>query len=262
MALKVNGSAFYFGDAVEAPVASLLNFYNWLSNTDSTAQWPYVYNQGDVEIRRNLYCSVDGTYCYGIILSARNAEFQHFVRREGNRVIVQEQSTSGNPPVEMNFFAIRIDSNKGIYSHYKGSYPFSIFLNDLWKSYRFFVEMKKTTATTGQSSDGVERINATYSLRYKASHSPLYTPGTFSTLVERLTTISEVRMTSYAVEEHEDRAVSDQIRSVHKEYRFTEDRLNVTGFVRTWLDSFRPKSPVLNFGGDFCQSFFRSKLEI
>jgi len=237
MALMVRGSALYFGNAVEAERASLPNFYRWIKEVGSEAQWPFMPREGEVQIKRRVFCDLNATHFYGVFLSARNAEFQHFIRREGDRVIVEARSTGGNPPVEMNFFAIRLDSNKGLFSHYQGSYRFTNFLNDLWTSYRHFVEMKMAEELAEAGEGHAEEVRRRYSLRGKASHSPLFTPGTFENLIERLGTMSEVRMTTYEVDGPADQPVANSLRSVHKVYRLEE--MQVDAGVRRWLNSAR-----------------------
>lgn len=233
MALTVRGSAFYFGEAADSERAALPTFYQWIKNKGAAIQWPFVVREGDVEIKRRIYCNVTATHFYGIFLSARNAEFQHFIRQEAGRVIVEARSTAGNPPVEMNFFAIRRDSSKGLFSHYIGSYRFQQFMSDLWATYQHFVQMKLAEEIAGLDERAAKEVRKRYSLRGKCMYSPLYTPGTFGDLVEQLGTMSELRMTTYAVDEQADRPVMDALKSVHRVYRFEE--LRVDAGIRGWL---------------------------
>lgn len=231
MPLMVRGSAFYFGDAVGSEQASLHLFYQWIKDTEQETQWPFIPREGQAQIKRTIFCDVSATHFYGVFLSARNAEYQHFIRREGNRILVEARSTGGNPPVEMNFFAIRLDSNKGLFSHYLGSYRFQQFMADLWASYRHFVDIKKAEELTGGANEN--EVQRRHSLRGKCNHSPLYRPGTFESLIERLSSIAEVRMTTYEVDEPADRPVGNNINSVHKVYRL--DAVRVDAGVREWL---------------------------
>lgn len=240
MALMVRGSALYFGNAVNSEHASLPIFYRWIKEVGSEVQWPFVQREGEVEIKRRLFCGINDTHFFGVFLSARNAEYQHFIKREGDRIIVEAKSTDGNPPVEMNFFAIRLDSNKGLFSHYLGSYRFTNFLNDLWATYRNFVEMKKVEELAVVGEGNADAVNKRYSLRGKASHSPLYTPGTFENLIERLSTMSEVRMTTYEVDGPADQPVANKLKSVHKVYRLEE--MQVDAGARGWLNGLRSKT--------------------
>ncbi|ACH40241.1 MAG: hypothetical protein ACD_55C00169G0003 [uncultured bacterium] len=233
MALTVRGSAFYFGRAVEAPAAAFPDFFRWIKQTGAGVQWPFIVREGDVEIRRRIFCDLTATHFYGIFLSARNTEFQHFVRRENGRVIIEAISTAGNPPIEMNFFAMRMDSNKGLFSHYLGSYRFQQFLSDLWASYQNFVQLKKAETLNGLEGRAAKAVAEAFSLRGRCMHSPLYTPGSFNDLVERLGTMSELRMTTYDVEDPADRPVSNVLKSVHRVYRF--DAVRVDAGIRGWL---------------------------
>ncbi len=193
-----------------------------------------------MEIKRSIYCDINATHFYGIFLSARNAEFQHFVREEGGRVIVEEKSTEGNPPVEMNFFALRLDSRKGLFSHYIGSYRFQQFLADLWASYKHFVVMKRAEEVVGLDDHAITEAYKRYSLRGQCNYGPVYTPGAFTELIERLGTISELRLTSYAVDGPTDRPVGDHLKSVHQVYRL--DAVRADAGVKAWLREKRAQS--------------------
>lgn len=233
MALTVRGSAFYFGEAADAPEASFPLFFQWIKNKGSAIQWPFIVREGDVEIKRRIFCDLNATHFYGIFLSTRNAEFQHFVRREGGRIIIEARSTAGDPPIEMNFFAMRLDSRKGLFSHYIGSYRFQQFMSDLWATYQQFVSLKRDAELVGIDGAAAKAIRDRYSLRGKCAHSPLYTPGSFNDLIEQLGTVSELRMTTYEVDEHADRPVSNALKSVHRVYRF--DAVRVDAEVKGWF---------------------------
>lgn len=238
MALMVKGSALYFGNAVDSEHASMPSFYRWVKEVGSETQWPFIMREGEIEIRRRLFCDMNSTHFYGVFLSARNAEFQHFVRKDGDRIIVEAKSTGGNPPVEMNFFAIRLDSNKGLFSHYLGSYQFATFLKDLWSSYVHFVGIKKTEEFISEGDS--EALRRRYSLRLKNAYSPLYTPGSFEKLIEQLGTMSEVRMTTYDVDSPDDQPVANNLKSVHKVYRLEE--MHVDSGIRGWLTNIRKQT--------------------
>lgn len=240
MALTVRGSAFYFGEAVESDLASFPAFFQWIKNTGSNAQWPFIAREDEVEIRRQIYCNLTATNFYGIFLSARNAEFQHYIREEGGRIIVEEVSTEGNPPVEMNFFAMRLDSRKGLFSHYIGSYRFQQFMADLWASYKQFVVMKRTEEVADLDDRATAAAFKRYSLHGRCNYGPVYTPGAFTDLIERLGTISELRMTTYAVDGPADSPVGNNLKSVHQVYRL--DALRADAGVKAWLREKRTQS--------------------
>lgn len=241
MALTIKGSAFYFGSSAEAQSASFDNYFTWMKDTGPDTHWPYVLRDDEPEVRRYLYCDLDASHFFGVFLSARNAEFQHFVRREGGRVIVEARSTEGDPPVEMNFFCLRRDSNKGIFSHYLGSYRFQQFLHDLWMTYREFVRQQKELHLANlQDGESKTAVAKTYSLHERRNDSPLYTPGTFDDLLKRLRTVREVRATSYAVDGQDDQPVSRSLKSVHKVYRLEE--ANADNSLKQWIRRLRQNS--------------------
>lgn len=224
MALKIRGSGFFFGIPVDSPRASFEEFFKWIKGIGPGSQWPFRPNaNGNGDIKREMYCDFDDTHFFGIFLSARNANFQHFVKREGNKVIVEAQSTGGHPPVDMNFFCIRRDSNKGIFSHYEGSYRFSRFLFDLWATYHHFVTKTKDDHLANLSDgESKKSVCLSYSLKNRKQVAPLFTPGSFDTIMRNIDTIDEIRLTSYAVDNPADQPVSTNIKSVHKAYRFTD----------------------------------------
>lgn len=223
MALTIKGSAFYFGDPAESPRVTLPGFFTWISGIGNDVQWPFIPREESGDVTRRLFCGHNKTHFYGVFLSARNSEYQHFVKRDGNKVIVEAKATGGNPPVEMNFFAVRLDSGKGIFSHYLGSYRFLQFLHDLWSSYRHFVDITKQQHLANLTEHEIkEDVAKLYSLRGKCNHSPLFTPGSFDNLCGRLQTIFEVRATSYEVDSPKDRPVSNLLTSVHRVYRLNE----------------------------------------
>ncbi len=243
MSLIIRGSAFYFGDEVSASDSSFEHFFSWIQSQDYDMPWPYHVKLGPAsEIRRQLYFGSNKKYWFGIFISARTSEFQHFVKREGDTVVIEARSTGGDPPVETNFFCLRKDSGKGIFSHYKGSYPFSQFLKDLWNCYRLFVsDNKKKQLDKPKRSKPKKRIETEYSLQSKARYGPLFTPGTFEELVKRFSSIEEIRLTTFEVDVPEDQPVSGRIRNVHKVYRLDPSE-KVDSTLLNWIRSLRSKS--------------------
>ena len=241
MALTIKGSAFFFGIAAEADAASFGNYFTWLKSVGPEPFWPYIEREEEPEVRRSLYCDLDRSHFFGVFLSARNAEYQHFVRHEGDRVIVEARSTEGDPPVEMNFFCLRRDSNKGIFSHYMGSYRFQQFLQDLWITYREFVKKQKMQHMANlQEGETDANIAKLYSLYKRRQDSPLYTPGTFNDLLNRLAIVSEIRATSYSVDDPADEPVSGSLKSVHKVFRLNEVRVQPR--IKRWIRDLRQAS--------------------
>jgi hypothetical protein len=243
MPVIIKGSAFYFGDEVNASDASFDQFFTWIQEMKSDRSWPYhIKFDTSSDIRRQLYFGSNSDYWFGVFISARTSEFQHFVKRLGDRIVIEARATGGDPPVEMNFFCMRKDSRKGIFSHYRGSYPFSLFLKDFWNCYRSFVEDKKELKLSKLTpGDTKKSIETDYSLQFKARYGPLFTPGSFDELIKRLDTIEEVRLTTYSVDAQEDQPVSGRIRNVHMIYRLDASE-KVNSVVLKWLKSLRSKS--------------------
>jgi hypothetical protein len=234
--MKVQGSPFFFGNQADPQAASFDHFFNWLQSLPPGSTWPpHVTHSAAFAYRREFFCNtLSDMYC-GVILSARSTDFNHYINRTGNTVRVESRPVGANPPVEVNFFCLRKDSSKGLYSHYYGSYAFSSFLKDLWGGYRTFVEMKRDEAL-GVLTDPDDKsdVHDKYTLRNRAKYAPLYNPEDFDRLVRELTEVFEVRLTSYQVTAPEDTPVSNRISNVHQVYRLT-DHQHVDQPFLSWL---------------------------
>lgn len=241
MSVNIKGSAFFFGDAVSSDRASFSNFFNWIQSICPDKQWPYNDNTDEPEMKRTLFCNQDTTYFLGVFVSARNTVYQHFVKQENGKTIIEAISTGNNPPININFFCMRKDSNKGIFSHYVGSYPFNAFLKDFWATYRSFVTLKQAEHLKSLSKNETERkVQQSYSLYKKNNCAPLYTPGEFEDLIEQLETIEEVRATTYSIDSEDDMPVGRDIKSIHKVFRL--DEAMADGTSKSWLKRLREKS--------------------
>lgn len=239
--MKVQGSAFFFGNEAEAPETKFGHFFHWLHGLQSAGEWPphRPFIQGYAYRRRMFVNDLNDSWC-GVLLSARATEFHHYVRQQGDTVTVEARSTGPNPPVEINFFCLRKDSHKGLYSHYYGSYAFGSFQADLWNAYRHYVEQQRAQAlATPQEGEDNDAIRQRFSLRGRAQYSALCNPNTFDQLVRELSAVFEVRLTTYSVDESSDRPVSDRIRNVHKVYRIEEGRQGVDRSLLSWISTKR-----------------------
>jgi hypothetical protein len=251
--MKVLGSAFYFGNQAEAVDARFEPFFHTLTSPTGCA-WPVhrPFMEGH-PFRRKLFLNeLPDAWC-GVVLSARATEFHHYVQQVGDVVNVIAQQTGPNPPVEVNFFCLRKDSGKGVYSNYYGSYAFGGFLADLWHSYRHFVDAAREAHLHGQpglnDADDVREAAKPYSLHGKAQYAPLYSPQSFEQLVQLLHEVEEVRLTTYSVDTARDRPVKDRINNVHKVYRLKEGSQRLDRRLLDWIMSKkRGASRILSSG--------------
>jgi hypothetical protein len=236
MALKIKGGSFTFEKEVEAQDASFLEYFKWLSQkNDKDILWPYSVSFGDETppLKKQLYIYSSTQYWYGVILSGKTKQFQHILKRVEGRVTIKAIELNGEPPLELNFFCIRKDSGKGIYSHYVGSYPFSNFIKDLWGSYRTFVTLKRENAIALKEQSKA-KISFAYSMKGKCLYGPLYSPKEFEKLIDKLQYVEEIRLTTYEVESEEDEPVSGIFKSKREIYNFNNEGA-VTVEVKKWL---------------------------
>ena len=238
--MKVQGSAFFFGYEADAVEASIGSYFDSLVNQPAKTEWPLhrPYVPG-FAYRRRLFLN-DLADCWGgVIISARATDFHHYVKQVGNTVKVVAQKTGPNAPVEVNFFCIRKDSGKGIYSNYHGSYAFGAFLADLWASYRSMVDAYKSVALNALAKDAdkdeIASAKKPYSLRGKAEYSPLFNPKSFERLVKDLQEVEEVRLTTYSIDSPSDRPVGTRINNVHKVYRLVDGQTRLDQKLLNWI---------------------------
>lgn len=252
--MKVQGSAFFFGLEAEAAQAKFPGYFDLLAaghgrDNEFPIHRPFV--EGFAYRRRMFVNSIDDAWC-GVVLSARASEFHHYVRKVGNVVEVVPRPNGPDAPVEINFFAIRKDTHKGIYSNYYGSYAFSLFLADLWHGYRFYVERCRDAhiAGLGNGLTKGELVEARmhFALSGRAKYSPLYNPGTFNDLLRELETVAELRMTTYQVDAPEDAPMGRRIHNLHKVYRVHEAQQTADLPMLRWIRSMRDRAirPLAN----------------
>jgi len=246
MSFNIKGGSFTFAKQVEAPDASFDNYFSWLSGlNDKKMIWPYSKEHGEnLNETKELYTYTYEDYWYGLIISGKQKLVQHKRIREDGKIIIKKEEIKGEPPVELNFFCIRRDSGKGVYSHYIGSYQFGQFIKDLWSSYRKFVELKKNAAKLDAKLPD-DKITEVYSLKGKNESSRLYNPKTFKELVAKLNYMEEVRFSTYECDDEEDVPVGDILKSKYAKYKFTKDIL-INEEKRDWLKMIRSKAKKIN----------------
>lgn len=234
--MKVQGSAFYFGNEVDAVDASFSSFFEWLKAAADDSQWPpHKAEAEEVSHRREMFLNeLEDEWC-GVIVSARTTQFHHYVKREGDVVTIEARDNEGDPPVEINFFCLRKDNWKGVYSHYYGSYAFNGFLWDLWSAYRYFVESKRDAALDLLGVDYDKEIVKAYSMRGKANTGPMFSPKAFQAMLSELSTVGEVRLTTYDIDATEDEPVAHRIRNIHHVFRLEEQHQHLDKKLKDWI---------------------------
>lgn len=242
MAVKIKGGSFAFSEEVDALDASFSNYFSWLfGKNDSNLLWPYHIQFEDFpDETKRLYIFSNDKYWYGVVVSGKTKQFQHILTRENGKTTIKAIKVKGEPPVELNFFCIRQDSGKGIYSHYFGSYQFRTFIKDLWGTYRQYVSQKKDQAILlGKLPKG--EIDKIYSIAGRCLYGPLYTPDEFTKLLKKLAYIEEVRFTTYEIDSDDDIPVEDIFNSKREVYNFNSE-LPVTKKVKDWIASQRTRA--------------------
>ena len=204
--MKMQGSAFYFGDECDASDGKFDVFFEYVQGLDKELRWPPHYGQDQAakanSHKRTFYLQkLEDIWC-GVVLSAKTTEFSHHVKTVGDTITVVARTVGEDPPVEVNFFCIRKDNNKGLYSHYMSSYPFGLMLKELWSVYQRFVINQKEAAldrTTAKAN-----IKLEYNMRGKANYGPVYNEADFNVLMLALDEVSEFRVTRWEADSPDD----------------------------------------------------------
>jgi hypothetical protein len=241
--MKIQGNAFHFAKEADASDAKFPDFFGWLNaqQASPSVTWPpHKIEAENTVYRRQLFVNVSADLYYGVVLSARKTEYQHFVDRTGGTIKIVTKHNGGNPPVEVNCFCVKRGNGKGIYTHYHGSYAFMSFLGDLWGSYRHFVKHQQGEAAGNVDGDAddyekkLKAVNKSYSLHKRAAWSPMFTPAGFDKLVGELNEVHEVRLTTYEAPSANDAPMNTRISSVHQTYRMNGAQ-RVDSTFKTWL---------------------------
>lgn len=226
------------GEAAKAEDASFNSFFEWFQDGATDNYWPpqFASTADSRSYRRSMYLNSNDDLWYGVCLSSKTSEFSHHIHRDGDRVIVKAKPVGDDPPVEINFFCLRRDSWKGIYSHSMGSYPFSLFQSELWRAYKYFVVQKKQEAKLDpeREIDG-DTLNDMYTMKGKRDLSALYRPEDFERIAQSLSSFGELRFTTYDIDAPSDRPFQSDIRNVHHNFRFkpgTQPNPNLIGWMK------------------------------
>ena len=190
----------------------------------------------DPDVARRLFCTIDAAHWCGVVVSTRTDRHQLFPREEGGRLLIDVRPVDGQRPVEANFFCVRCDTWKGLFSYYRGSYSLQNgFLADVWRGYRTFLRLNRPLRHDGSWSPG-------------DSGSVLYTREGFRRLIESLDELHMVRVTSYRMLTSDDQPVSNDIRSVLRQYRLVHRRPSRQ--IIDWILGLRDDSRRVTKRGD------------
>jgi len=241
--MNIQGNAYFFGDESDAPNSKFEHYFEWLKQRQNSPSltWPaHKVESEKIVYKRELFVNVSNDLFYGVVLSARKTHYQHYVTRSGSSVKVETRDVGKNPPVEVNCFCLKRSSNKGIYTHYYGSYAFKAFLGDLWNSYRYFVkeQLSKAESKLDGDSDSFDEdqknLHSLYSMRGKANWNAIFSPDAFAALVKKLHVVQEVRLTTYELEAPSDAPMKRRVSNVHQTYRMNGAQTIDTSFM-SWL---------------------------
>lgn len=242
--MNIQGNAFIFGDESDASDSKFEHYFDWLKRRQASPSltWPAHKVEAEKTVfKRELFVNVSNDLFYGVVLSARKTHYQHYVTRNGSNVKVEIRDVGKNPNVEVNCFCIKRCSNKGIYTHYYGSYAFKAFLGDLWNGYRHFVkeQLSKAISKIDGNSDSFDedekKLHSEYSLRGKANWNAIFSPDTFAALVRKLKTVHEVRLTTYELEAPSDAPMKRRVSNIHQTYRMNGAQSIDNSFM-VWLN--------------------------
>lgn len=252
--MKMQGSAFYFGEESNAADAKFDAFFKWVKDIDKTLRWPIHLGQGSAAkayaFKRTFYLQELDDLWIGVILSAKTTEYSHHIVPDGDTVKVVARTVGEDPAVEVNFFCFRKDNHKGLFSHYMGSYPFTLMLKELWGAYLEFVRRQKNTELAKDQNERALTKTATsrlYSMKDKCNHGPVYNSSDFKTLLEAFDELGEFRVTRWEADSEDDEPVLGDIDSVRKAYRFKEATAP-TDKIFDWLNNMREKCTKREIG--------------
>lgn len=240
MAKKLKGTAFIFGNQVEAQEASFTNFANWLiDKSKKEHNWPFGSKSSNTIAVIQKYRD----YLIGLLCPEKGNKFYHS-KKFVNGKLSLAPSDMGDDATEINFFSIRLDNFKGLYSYYSGSHSLSAFLDDLWKSYTEFVREKREVAEKGLDQNlpkkKKEEFLKDYSLYSKSKYSVLMTEDEFETFVKQFNRLEEVRITTLKADSSDDLPIKGIMKQCSKKYLFVDTPISnkiIGWLVRKYLES-------------------------
>lgn len=220
MPLKIRGLAFAGHGECRANGATFTDFCSSIPPEGFALQ-------DDDEFKRILYGTIDNGFFVGLLLSARQNDYQTYVDANGGNIVIHAQNVnreSGSYPVETNFICVRLDSLKGLYSYHAGSFPLTQFLLAIWSKYRAFVGHCRDEAEANFLA-GSPRLSATYVLPRNNGCEQIVDTRAFKSLLRRLATINEIRFTSYSAATSDDLPPGTVLKSSSTVLRLRETRM-------------------------------------
>ena len=220
MTLKIRGLAFAGHGECKANGATFADFCSSIPPAGIALQ-------DDDEFKRILYGTIDNGFFVGILLSARQNDYQTYVEANGGNIVIRAQNVnrdSGPYPVEANFICVRLDSLKGLYSYHAGSFPLTQFLLAIWSGYRAFVGRRRDEEEANFLA-GSPRLADAYVLPRDNGCEQIVDRRDFKSLLRRLSTINEIRFTSFSADTSDDLPPGTVLKSSSTVLRLRETRL-------------------------------------
>jgi len=252
MARKIRGTAFYFGDQVAAKDASLNDFFSWLmAKNAADKKWPYLYSDSRPEKKASVFLKQIDGFLVGIISLDKENKTLHELEDKNGKIELIAKTLVGEI-VEMNFFCIRLDNFRGIYSYYVGSYSLQTFLQELWLTYKQFVEQKKAAFENGLegglSKTKIEKLLKDYSLHQKKQYQYILMSNDVKSMLNEFCNIEELQVTSFAVHGESDTPVAPNLKQVRSVYRFTVLPIKQDGVLDWALNKYNSSMFTTNNG--------------
>lgn len=235
MSKKLKGNAFVFGQPADAEECSFQNFADWLvDNSLKNKLWPFGSNSAET----TAIIKKIGNFVIGLLCPGKSNKYYHSKEVVGGKLELKPNNM-GDDATEMNFFCIRLDNFKGIYSYYAGSQGLSVFLDGLWKSYASFVTEAKERKVTELSSDNSltqkkqKEILKNYSLITKKQYSLLMADDEYESFIKHFHRLEEVRITTNNVISNDETAIKGIMKQCVHKYTFWATPINSKIFK--WL---------------------------
>lgn len=232
----IHAYPFEFATQVSDPEADLGAFLNWL-DLQSGQLWPISKNSSRGIV---IHCKTDNikNIWYGAIVS--RSLLQDIYSQQGGQFIKMNIP----PGSVLNFFAMRRDSFRGLYSQYHGTISISNFIDGLYKDYHSFVHAKKAEAIRNlgaleekQELKAEKILNKRFAFRGKKKQGILQDKTNFRNELENIASLNKVSFSLYdhAAEKFPDDEPELQqgVKTACSEYSFND--ISLTRHIKDWL---------------------------